>query len=482
MDTSRRLLFSSAARTSHTAIAAIVGFFMMPFLVHTLGEKWYGVWVVLSSLASNYYLLDLGIAAGVTRFVVKHVATNDAEGANVVVNTALAIYSAIAGLIVAVTVGASLMSSLLVPGADHRRLIQAVILITGLQFAAEFPFKAFAGILASHIRYDLLIYSRLLTLAISTTLTVIFIKRGGGILALALIGFGCDQLSNAIYFLIARRLFPALRLRRRFVRRAMVKELFGYSSWAFVVQIANQLRFKVDSVVVGAFLSAAAVTHYAVGLRLVEYFVELVYKATNMMMPVFTRYYFEGRREEIERKLLLLTRINVVLFLFGGGVIVVVGRDFLVRWMGPGFGDSYPVLIVLMLAMAAEVIGCYVDNLLFAMAKHKYLALINLGEAIANVALSVALARPLGLVGVAAGTAIPLLVCRLGVMPVVVSRLTGLTVRRWYANMLPAATFTLGYLACFWALSHRALEGEQGERDLSAPQAAPGENGLHLFQ
>ena len=31
-------------------------------------------------------------------------------------------------------------------------------------------------------------------------------------------------------------------------------------------------------------------------------------------------------------------------------------------------------------------------------------------------------------------------------------------------------------------MEDRALEGEQGERDLSAPQAAPGKDGFHLFQ
>src|SRR5699024_5487897 len=108
---------------------------------------------------------------------------------------------------------------------------------------------------------------------------------------------------------------------------------------------------------------------------------------------------------------------NTVLALFGGGIIIIVGRAFIIRWMGPSFEQSYSVLVILMCAMMLEVIGNHSDNVLYAVSQHKYLAIVNTIEAIANVVLSFALAKRFGIVGVAIGTALPLFFTRLFVIP-----------------------------------------------------------------
>ena len=440
------------------AISAVTAFFMMPFMVSHLGERWYGIWILVAGLVANTYLLDLGMATAVTRYVAKHLAANDDRGANEVINTCLAIYSVLACIIFAAATVIGIFAEIFVKDVSDLFVIRATIIILGLQYATEFPFKAFAGIISSYVRYDLLMLSRLLNLALSTGLFVYFIGRGYGILTLALIVFGADQISNLLYYRIAKHLFRDLTISFSFVRRGLVRELFTYSTWSFLIQIANQFRFRIDSLVIGWLISASAVTHYAVGIRLVEYFVDFVYKATNMMTPVFTRHFFQQDFDEIRRKYLLLTRINAILALFGGGMIIILGRSFIVRWMGPSFEQSYPVLVILMCAMIVEVTGNYADNILYAISKHKYLAVVNAVEAVLNLAISITLARPLGIAGVALGTALPLLFFRLFIIPVVVGRLIGLSVWRFYRALLPVTLFTTVYLAVFALIFGRFLE------------------------
>jgi O-antigen/teichoic acid export membrane protein len=453
MSDARYLLRSSIARTLFTVAQAVIAFFTMPYLVRTLGDRWYGIWVVISGLVANYYLLDLGLAQTVTRFISRGLARNDPDDTNTVINTSLLIYSILAAIIVLITLGIVWATPLFFHDAGSTGVVRLTILVVGLQFATDFPFKSLAGIISSHLRYDLLMYARLVNLAVSTALTLYFVANGYGILALAVVGLVCEPFSSAFFYLVAKRLFPQMKFGWRFVKPHMVKELFGYSSWAFVIQIANQARFKTDSVVIANIVSARAVTHYAVGLRLVEYLVDLVYRATNMMTPVFTRYYFLNQHDEIREKLLLLTRLNTVLALFGGGMLVIVGRAFIERWMGPDFSSAYPVLVILMVGMSTELIGCYADNLFYAFSKHKWLAIINVIEGIANVALSVLLIRIWGVAGVAAGTAIPLMVMRLTVIPVLVTRMVGIKLSAYFMNMVPTAAFTLLYLAVYWFLS-----------------------------
>ncbi len=457
MNTAHNLVRSSVVRTLYAIIAMVVSFFMMPFLVHNLGERWYGIWVLISSLTGSYYLLDLGLAAAVTRFVAKYVATDDYDGVNAVVNTSFWIYSGLSLIIVMISVTLSACAGRFVSDPSQLSIVRLTMLIAGLELAAEFPFKAFAGIIGAYVRYDLLIYSRLVYLVVSTSLVVWFVRRDAGIVALAATSFGCAQLANLYYFAVAKHIFRPLRMARRHVSSVVAKELVGYSIWAFVTQMANQLRFKIDSLVLGGMMSASAVTQYAVGQRLVETFVDLVYRATNMMTPVFTQYWAQERYEKTRETLLLLTRINIILAVFGGGLIVVVGKAFITRWMGADFSVSYPVLVVLMSALVIEVVGCHADNLFFAMSKHHYLAVINILEGLANVALSVALVNRFGIVGAALGTAIPLVFFRLAVIPYYTSRFVGLSLRRYYRNVVPTAVTTVLYLCAYYFLTRRFL-------------------------
>lgn len=73
--------------------------------------------------------------------------------------------------------------------------------------------------------------------------------------------------------------------------------------------------------------------------------------------------------------------------------------------------------------LGAEAFGSWVllqtisTNLLFGVGRHRYLCLLHGSEGAANLALSVLLAPHYGLVGVALGTAVPMLVCKLFFLP-----------------------------------------------------------------
>jgi O-antigen/teichoic acid export membrane protein len=69
---------------------------------------------------------------------------------------------------------------------------------------------------------------------------------------------------------------------------------------------------------------------------------------------------------------------------------------------------SYPVLVVMIIPFALMLAQAASTRILFGLGKHQTMASITVIEGIANLILSIALVRPLGIVGDALGTAIPL--------------------------------------------------------------------------
>src|SRR5688500_14593425 len=150
MSTGRKLLMGSISRTVLIGTQIVIGFFMMPFLLEHLGNRWYGIWTVLSSLLAYFYLMDVGLGYGVQLCCARYIAQRDFNRANSVINTALVIYSVIALVILIVTLVLAASVDRFVGQGSDANLVALTLLIMGINVALEFPILAFAGIISAY--------------------------------------------------------------------------------------------------------------------------------------------------------------------------------------------------------------------------------------------------------------------------------------------------------------------------------------------
>jgi len=423
---------------------------MMPFLIHELGDHWYGIWTVVGSLAAAYHLFDMGMASAVTRYVSRAFGTNDERQANVTINTALAIYIAIAFVIILVSIGASVVSRGFIESESDKDIIQWLVLIIGVSVALEFPFNALAGVANAKLRFHQVALVRIAMTLLGAGLTWWFISKGYGIVALAVITFFTARISNILYYLICKSAFPALKISRSLASRNNGKELFKYSVWSFVIAIAYQMRNNVDNFVIAGFLSAASVTPYAIGLRLVDYVAQFLSQATNMFVPIFTAYHANDDTKELHSKLLFITRLNLVLALIAGGGLVIFGDAFINRWMGPNYSEAYWVMVILLVGRMIGFANHPLNSAMYAANKHSIVAKIDVVEVSLNLALSLVLVQYYGLIGVALGTMIPLLTLRALILPFFACRSLDIPVYRYYACLIrPFLATTLPLIAIY---------------------------------
>src|SRR5215213_11625496 len=101
----RRLLVGAATNWLAFAATLLVGFFLTPYLVRTLGDGPYGVWAFVESILAYFTLFDLGIAACVVRFVARFHATGDRDDLNRLVSTCLALFLGLGALVFAIGSG-----------------------------------------------------------------------------------------------------------------------------------------------------------------------------------------------------------------------------------------------------------------------------------------------------------------------------------------------------------------------------------------
>src|SRR5688572_29610053 len=71
------------------AVNAVVIFFLTPFVLHSLGDTRYGVWVLAIGLTGYFGLLDLGLRGGTIQYLTRNLAKRDYSAVNRTASTSV---------------------------------------------------------------------------------------------------------------------------------------------------------------------------------------------------------------------------------------------------------------------------------------------------------------------------------------------------------------------------------------------------------
>ena len=91
-------------------------------------------------------------------------------------------------------------------------------------------------------------------------------------------------LLSAIRGIVAYRIRP-VPFGFKYVNRATFRTIVNYSSVTLIIMIATQLKFKSDNVVIATMISAAAVTYFSIGARIVSYAQQVVMALAQNFLP-----------------------------------------------------------------------------------------------------------------------------------------------------------------------------------------------------
>jgi O-antigen/teichoic acid export membrane protein len=439
----RQIASGSALRVINLVVAAFVSVLIMPFVVRTLGDRQYGIWSLVGTFIGYYGLLDLGLSAAVTRHLGCALGAHDEKDCNRVFNTTFWANTAL-GLVVLIASAAGVATApLFCKTAEDTALFSKLILILGLSLAIQFPSRVLIDALDANLFLARSAALNLLGTVLRPILIVWALLSGFGLIGLAWATFlsAIPTIPLAAYFVF--RALPFLRLTTKYWCRATLKKLLSFSLYSFIIRISNTLRFQVDLIVVGSFLSLAAVTHYRVAGALGQYFGELMWAIMGVFLPVFSRMHGANDHAGIRRTFFFANKIAFCISSFITFGLIAWGKPFIARWMGPKYLDAYPVLVVMALSYHLNVFQGPMVGLLYAVSKHKFYAYLNLAEGSINLILSLVLVRHFGMIGVALGTLIPMLVTKLWIQPLYVCHVAGIE----FLEYLRKSVRTLGLIS-----------------------------------
>jgi O-antigen/teichoic acid export membrane protein len=454
----RRLVAGSTLRVGSLIVSAITSLFLMPFVVHHLGDRVYGFWSLAAAFIGYYELLDFGLSSAVSQYLSVAIGRSDPTECRAVFNAALRIQSLMGAAALLVTGALAAATPWFCHNPEDFHVFRMVVTILGINAALGFPTRAYGGVLGAQLRFDIQSGLSILGLVLRTGFVVWVISTGGGLLALAWVTLLATLPVSAMQIFFARREALWCRIENAPIMPKRAKALFSYSVYTFLSYLADIVRFQIDPLVISGLIGLAAVTHYRVASVFAQYYVQLVVVSVGMLQPVLSRFHGAGNRVRLDKAFFFGTKLSSCVSVFICLAIIGWGKPFIVRWMGAKYEDGYWPMVALSLGVLIDVCQRPSIDLLYATFKHRFYTYINWAEGVVNLAFSLALARRFGILGVAMGTLIGAFVIRVAVQPWWVCRVSGIrygSYMRFLAANLARCAFVAGIaiVVASWGLA-----------------------------
>lgn len=433
------------------AVNTLIGLLLTPFVFAQIGKKDYGMWSLSMSFIGYYGLLRLSVGAGVMRYVPFYAGRKDHEAVSQIVSTGLAMFS-IVGLVI-------WGASMLIAGPVARfykggHELSALIWITGIAAAVECPMRIFDAALRAREKW---MAANVLTVANA-------LIYAGGVAVCLLVGYGvihmgytlvvANFLTLLLSIMVLLRLCPEIHLGTGMVKWHRLRELLTFGALTVVGTMAYSMSLQNHRLIIGKLVSLEAVAVYAIAALLIEKVRNIVGAPLQVAWPRFALLDGEKDHDGVIRLFHKTTHYSAIL---ACGVVVQVllaGPAFIRLWMPDGFEYQTAGATLIVLGL-----GCLVEGTLYAngaflggTGRQGIQAVFASIEAVCGFTLSIILGWKMGLVGVAWGFTIFVVLIRGLVSTWYICRLLKMSMVGYYTKtslrpwLILAAIAAAGYL------------------------------------
>jgi len=415
---------------------------LTPMVLHGIGTAGYGAWLLIVQLTGYAGLLDLGMQPAVAKAVAEFQGTGDMVRLRRVVGSALAfnLLLAVCAIVIFYTLSGPMLNVFHWQSGLSAEATSALKWVV-LGLACTFPASMFTALLKGTMRFDQVGIVQILVNLTRAAGTWMAIHFASGLIGLAQAALAANVLALFVTFLLAWNAQKTLPWRPLQLAVVEWKKLVSFSLAALIAHGGWFLAYATDSVVIGLLISAADIAYFGLPVNIFALVSGVAGTLAVNFLPLASRFQASGETEAMQRSFLCATRYSLMIAVPMMLIIIVFGPELLSAWVGKEFAaHATPVLRILAFSYLGTIASGTAIHSALGMGMQNQIAKISMGEGLVNLLLSVAMARPLGVTGVALGTLIPALFVHGLFMPKMISTKLGLTQTVYFrAIVIPVA-------------------------------------------
>jgi len=398
----RHAAMSLASGYAAQAVAVLYQLASVPLAMHYLSQNQFGLWLLVTNLASYLLLIDLGITGAVARTLIDHKDEKDRGEYGSVIKTA-AVAQFVQGGFVAL---GGILLSFLPPGWIHvpAELVGIFRVLTigqCLLFGLFFVERILMGILQAHQRFDVLNYSQILQLLVGFLVQWVTFHWGWGLYSFLAASTVCSVLvvAHNLVWILKLRLLPPRGAWGR-VDGKTFREVFAFGRDLFLLALGNQFLYASQVLIITNTQGLAAATVWTVASKTFLLAFQFVSRIFDFSGTALGEMIVRHEEETLRRRFRDVLAVTASAAVFVTVSIVVCNRSFLTVWVEgkvawPLRNDILMGLMILIRCVSR----CYVG--LSGYAKQiRTMRWIYFLEGVSFVIVAFAVSRPTGMTGI----------------------------------------------------------------------------------
>lgn len=394
-------------------VTTLIQLLYTPFLLRKLGQSEFGLYSLVASIIGYLTIMDLGFGNTIVVYTAKYRAQKkyDEEkklhGMFNIVFKIIGVIAAILGLILYLNVNILFGSKMTNIELNKMKIM---MLILSFNLFLTFFFAIYNSIITAYEKFTFQKVIAIIQSILKPLLMIPLLFLGYKSITLCIIITIVNLivlLSN--YFYCNKKL--NIKIKYNGFDKKLFKIIIGYSIWIFIGVIVDKINWSVDNFVLGAVSGTVAVSVYSVASTINQLFINLSTAVSSVLLPKVSKMVAKNAsNEELTNEFIKVGRLQYyIIFLMASG-LVIVGKAFFNIWAGVGYEDAYYIALLLIIPLCVPLIQNLGISIMQAKNMHKFRSILLLFISIANIGISIPLAKMYGGIGAAIGTAGSLLI------------------------------------------------------------------------
>ncbi len=376
---------------------------LTPYILHSLGERDYGIWAAFIVFIGSSNLLDLGLGSSILKFISAYHAEQDYEKINKAIFSGMVFY----GLFGVVLIGAGLifrdplLSFFRISDASEAYVM--ALFACAIQSIGAMVLAVFKGIQ----RMDKSNSIEMRMLGASALGSVLALRLGYGLKGLAFNALIWSAVSLYVSWVAVCRAVPRISLGFHFDGRVL-REMFSYGAKIQISQFGALVGFQSPKFIILRFLGPIAVSFYDLSSRLASYMRAIPLMMISALIPATSELGARNDRPRILKAYLLASKyvslVTIAIIAF-----TVLEAESLIRlWLGNGHDSLVLLVQVLAIGYGANILGGAASQTGAGVGRPEFDMRSALALAVLSPVLALSLVQRFEVTGVAIGTALAL--------------------------------------------------------------------------
>lgn len=391
----------------------IIQIFYTPIMLRLLGQSEYGLYNLVASVVSYLGLLSFGFGSAYMRYYTRYKVKEDQDniaklnGMFLIVFSIIGIIAIIAGSVFVANTELILGENLTVNELSIAKVLMAIMVFN---IALSFPASVFNSHVTANEKYIFQKALQLIKVIANPFITLPVLLMGYKSIGMVVVTTSINiviEISNVIFCL--RKL--NMKFKFKGLDLSLMKEMTVFSSYIFLNMIIDQINWSLDKFILGRYNGTIAVAIYGLAAQINNYYKQISTAVSNVFIPKINRMVaIKDSNWELTNLFTRVGRVEFIILSLICSGFIFFGQPFINMWAGTDYNGSYPIVLLLIIPVTIPLIQNIGIEIQKAKNMHQFRSKVYLGIAIANVVISIPLAKAYGGVGAAFGTAMSLII------------------------------------------------------------------------